>query len=191
MKITLKNWKCHYNSISLPYKWWKFESLFDRMNWAPGLYPGYLSALKEAFDNVMVFLTPWYKPRRDLLSSFMNPNSGKLLDSNRKSLCIRTRGYTTAYYTLTCGFLTAKLIREVYVDKDTGKSCNMFITAVCCGLGDQEPPKIDTQRKEIPLGFILTRKQCQKALDRAVDASPDLEWFDSAEEFIGPGEEDD
>lgn len=191
MKIKLEKYKNSYELISLPYKWWSPSQLFDRFNWKPDCWPSYLTSLKAIYNNVLVFLTPWYKPRRDLLSSFMNPNGGKLLESDRKSLYIRTRGYTTAYYTLTCGFLTAKLTREVYIDEATEKSCNLFITAICCGLGDKEPPKINTLKKEIPLGFILTRKQCQKALDRAVDASPDLEWFDGTEEFVGPDEEDD
>ena len=177
MKIKLENWKWGYNRPYLPHKWWKFESLFDKMNWDPNLYPGYLSALKEAFDNAMVFLTPWYRSRRRLLQSFVNPNGGKLLWNTRKAAQIRTRGETIIYYNLNLGLFTAKLTKLEYIDEESGESCNMFLEAVAEVFGGKDEGKITEKEEVFNLGLCLTDKQCQKALDKAVEVSPELGWF--------------
>jgi len=181
MKIKIKKRDWSYQLPCFPTRWWRPKELFNRFNWIPNVYPSYPRGMLDLFDNIMVFLTPWYRFRRAMLQTFINPNDGKLLSSNRKSAELRTRTEDTVYYTLQFGLAKARLLKTVYVDRESGKSCNMFIDWALRALGGEPDRELTEKTETTDLGVCLTRKQCQRALDKIVELSPDLDWFDYEE----------
>ena len=175
----LSEYRWHYNRPFFPWRRMLFDwrEWFNRWNWDPGCSPGYLTAAREWLDNALVWLTPWYRPRRRLLDAFVNLNATKLLSMDRKYAYVRTRGEETVYSMLHCGFLSATLRREVLVEKKTGRLVNAFATGILVGLcGQGDRSDYEERLEKVLSGPCLTAAQCQRLLDRIVEAAPECGW---------------
>lgn len=173
MKIKIKNYEWYYNRPRFPYYWWRPCEWFNSWNWDRNRFPSFASFFCGWLENVAVFLTPWRKPIRQLLDTFVNQNGTKLLRIAPSVASIRTRGENQSYYKLRCGLFRGKLSRTVYIDRRDGSRWNVFGAALC-GLTEKE---IETREERVLSGWCLTTAQCQRLLDRIVAATPDCEWF--------------
>lgn len=181
MKVKLKKRGWIYQRPFFPTRWWRPKELFNRFNWIPGVYPSYPRGMLDLFDNIMVFLTPWYRCRRNMMKTFIVCNDGKLLNHYRKSAELRTRTEDAVYYTLRFGLAKARLLKTVYVDRESGKPQNIFIDWALRTLGGESDRELLEKTETTDLGICLTRKQCQRALDKITELSPDLDWYDYEE----------
>lgn len=183
--MKLKNEKWHYDRIWWPYRHdlLSLRYWFSRWAWDTSHWPSLGSVVKSAWDNALAFLTPWYSWRRSLIMAFSEYNNGKLLSRDRKFASVRTRGAPCTYYHLACGPFRAKLEGQTTVRKSTGEAINVYAEAVSALVGGREIDDGDYETKVEALleGACLTRSQCQRLLDRIVEATPDLRWFNPGE----------
>lgn len=186
MQKTLKiDWQekfHHYEPVFPPHKWWTWGALTDSYNWCfPG--NGYRQAIPAIWNNVILFLTPWYRPFRQLLSTFRSKNGMKLLGDGRNYTFLRTRDYNQFYYTLRKRWLFwAELEEMVYIDNKIGKQVNAFgagISAFISGATVEETEeRYDERRRVVCRGFIMTRRSCQRMMDRIVALTDDkIDWY--------------
>ena len=184
MKVEI-DWKHRYRcyeSVWPPYRWWSLRSLFDKLNWCfPG--NGYRQAIPALWNNLMVFLTPWYRPFRQLMSTFANENDMKLLDYSRYYTHLRTRGERQRYYTLRRRrLLWAELEEMRCVDTRTGEPVNVFGAGMLAFFrGDtveETEARYREERDVVCRGFIMTKAGCQRMLDRIVGLTEGkIDWF--------------
>jgi len=161
---------------------WRFDLwgfLFDDFDgllrgcyaWDPDIMGSYPDLLRTLWNNLCVFLTPFYRPRRSLLAAVYNYNDTKLLTYDRKFVRIRNRREDCVYVEVTCGWFTATATRIRFVGKD-GKGVCAFVT------GTEGTTKEETV---LAKGPCLTWAQCDLLFDRIRWASPELDWIDSKE----------
>ncbi len=162
--------------------WWfdPWGFLFDRGDgilrgvyaWDRSVSPSYADALSTLWDNLLTWLTPFYRPRRALLSALANDNDTKLLSMDRKSVYMRNRRQDCTYCQIECGFrqATVRLIR--YVDTKSG-------AGVCTFLQGTD----GTRREEriVWRGPCLTWAECDRIYDAVRRVTPELDWFNKEE----------
>lgn len=157
---------------------WRFDlwgMLFDPFDgmisgcyaWDRSLSPSWGCAFDAICNNVLQFLTPFYRPRRALLRDVIERNGMKLLDNDRKSCYLRNRKSDCVYCEVTCGFFTATAKTIRYVDRNDGNG-------VCTFLEGTE--NADKEERIVAHGPCLTWKQCDRLFDTIVRATPELEW---------------
>lgn len=175
------------NCYFLPRGWWRLRKLTDRWNWIR--WNGYPQTIKCKWNNLLVWLTPWFRPWRHLLHTFSNKNSMKLLDDNRNFAYLRTHCENQYYYTLRKRWLFwAELEEKRFVDtKDDGRPINAFLAGMVSWSKKMSPYEVKEQYKEqkriLCRGFVLTKKGCQKMLDKIVGVTKDkIDWFEETEE---------
>lgn len=174
------HFKYPYDRISWPCRMWSLESLLHRFNWIPELYPSYPRAFKTMLDNVLAFLSPWFRHRRNMMHTFANKNDSKLLDWNRNKVCVRTRDENQEYYELQSRLLGARLCKTVYVGKD-GKHENLFLLQAAAFMGAPSDEWSGlTQKTETvcETKLCLTKRQCQAFLDEMVAKTANLDWWE-------------
>ena len=175
--------KERYEPLFPPYRWWHWRSITDRYNWCFA-GNGYRQVIPALWNNVIQFLTPWYRPFRRLLSTFCNKNGMKLLSDSRNHTFLRTRDENQFYYTLRKRWLFwAELEERVCIDKKSGEQVNAFgagISAFVSGATVEETAERYEERKKILChGFIMTRRSCQRMMDRIVELTDSkIHWFD-------------
>ena len=100
------------------------------------------------------------------------------MSDNRRAARVRTRGGKDCiYFTIRCDWLKAKVYREVYVDKE-GKTQNIFAHSLATLVGADDKEEELTQKNElICSGWCFTKRQCQKTLDKIIETTPEMGWF--------------
>lgn len=167
-----------------PVRFFRFDIwglLFDDLDgfitgataWDPNVHPSWASAIRTAWNNIMQFLTPWYRPRRALLDVLINRNDMKLLSCDRKSAYLRTRDRDVKYLDVQCGWFGAKVSIIRFVDPDTGSGVRTFL----CGL-DETVKEV----RHVTTGPCLTWGQCDRLYTRVVEKTPELGWEDNNKE---------
>lgn len=158
---------------------WRFNLwgfLFDRVDgilcgvtaWDRSASPSYADALSTLWDNLLTWLTPFYRPRRALLSALANDNDTKLLSMDRKSVYMRNRRQDCTYCRVECGFrqVTVRLIR--YVDVKSG-------VGVCTFLQGTDGTRLE--ERIVWRGPCLTWAECDRIYDAVKRVTPELDWF--------------
>lgn len=166
---------------------WRFDLrgfLFDPWQgilrsggWDLHCSPSYGQSLVNLWNNVCIFCTPWYRTRRRLLQNLVNLSDTKLLSSDRRSADMRTRTRDQVYLYVEFGWIFGKMTAVRYLNPK-GESVNLFMRGLeHLTMTDLEPLK--EERRLITVGPVLTMRQCQEFLDRAVAATkPWLSWYD-------------
>ncbi len=163
-------------------------------SWDKDIYPSFPKAFGAVFNNVLIFLTPWYRIRRKFLNGFINCNGSKLLDNDYCSAYVRNRASECAYYDLEfCGFhyrLTKKILRD-----DEGNSCNGFLVGISLAFSDKSS---DEKKKEadsyveeksfVCSGWVWGWQSAVRELNKIVSLTPDLGWYSHSE--FDKGEEE-
>ena len=158
---------------------WRFDVLgflFDRGSgilrgyfaWDPDVIPSYARALRAIWNNVCMWLTPFYRPRRALLNALINDNGTKLLWFDRKSAYMRNRGPDCVYCRIRCGFRDMTVTLERYVDEETKSGVCVFLR------GTDGTCK---EERVVAAGPCLTWKQCERLYAEVVKATPELDWY--------------
>jgi len=166
---------------------WRFDLwgfLFDPWSgilrsggWDLHCSPSYGQSLVNLWNNVCIFCTPWYRTRRRLLQNLVNLSDTKLLRSDRRSADMRTRTRDQVYLYVEFGLVFGKVTAVRYLNPK-GESVNLFMGGLeHLTMTDLEPLK--EERRLVTVGPVLTMRQCQEFLDRAVAATkPWLSWYD-------------
>ncbi len=117
-----------YESVRFP-RIERLRDLFDVWNWRREVVGSFPDGLSAVWNNAMVFLSPWFRTRRNMVATFYNCNGAKLLKCSRRYAMIRTSGggEDTIYYILSCGLMRATLYRRFLIDHATGRKVNMFM----------------------------------------------------------------
>ena len=178
--MNLKPYKWYYERLCWPWRWWTPSQIFNSLNWDSSCSPSYALSFLRIFNNIRMFLTPWYKVRRLFINNFINSNGCKLINYSPSSAFIRTRGDggDIVYYRLKCGIFRATLWRERLVEVKSGEPTTHFMAGLLCAFGkDRKPEDFREEREKVLYGPCLTRRQCERLLGRIVEATPDCGWF--------------
>ena len=151
--------------------------------WDIHISPSFPNAFLRLWNNIMVFLTPWYRIRFKFLKGFMNCNSSKALSSNRYYSYVRNRVKEIAYYTLTFTGFHYKLTKIVLRDAE-GRHGNIFWSGISIALSDksekEKQKEIDSFKEEISVictGWVFGWKSAVRELNKIAKLTPDLQWF--------------
>jgi len=185
MKVKLREYKDHYEHVYFPPKF-IFKRLgywLDRDLWTFHCSPSFVGWIPDVWNNILVFLTPWLKNRRNMMYTFINENCGKLLNSKRNRALIRNRKENLYYYEMKSGLFGVKLVRLQYLDSK-GESQSLFLNALAQMFSDDEEESKIVKTDKVVLckrWGCFTKKACQEFLDEAVEKTPDLEWWERDE----------
>lgn len=157
--------------------------LFDRHNWDSGIIPSFQDATKKLWNNILVFLTPWYYMRASFINAFINCNDSKLLDNMRNWAYVRNRQAECAYYRLKFFGLHYKLVKTVLRDPK-GEAVNGFITGFIIAVN---PDKTDEEKTEevnsikeekttVCTGWVFGLKSAVRELNKIAYLTQDLKW---------------
>ena len=179
--------KYAYTYSSLVQCWYRLDIWIERRAWGM-IWDDICEFFSPRWNNIIVFLTPWYAPFWHLLSTFANCNGMKLLGDNRNYAHLRTRDNPEQYYyTLRKRWLFwAELEETKYIDTLDNTTVNAFAAAMETFIRDDDLDEIEERYQEsssiICRGFILTKNGCQRMLDRIVDLTKDkIDWIFSEE----------
>ncbi len=153
-------------------------------NWSRCVTPSFPHAFKAIINNILIFLTPWYRIRRKFLNGFINCNGSKLLDNDYCSAYIRNRKEECAYYTLTFTGLYYKLVKKVIRDKE-GVASNGFAAGVTLALDPnkteeekrEEADSYTEEKKVVCTGWVFGFESAVKELNKIAFLTQDLEWW--------------
>lgn len=151
--------------------------------WDSHITPSFADAFSNLWNNVIVFLTPWYRIRFKFLEGFTNCNGSKALSGNRYYSHVRNRVEEMAYYTLTFTGFHYKLIKMVLRDAE-GRHSNAFLSGISIALSDkseeEKQKEIESYKEEfstVCTGWVFGWRSAVRELNKIVKLTPDLQWF--------------
>lgn len=155
-------------------------------NWNGSIVRSFPYAFRMLWDNIMVFLTPWYNIRRKFLNGFINCNGSKLINNNRYSAYVRTRGEECTYYDLVFTGFRYKLIKTILRDGD-GNASNAFLAGISLMFAktdEDRKTKVNAYHEEktkVCSGWVCGWKSAVKELNKIAYLTQNLEWFSQTE----------
>ena len=156
-------------------------------NWDGSVSPSFPYAFKEIWDNIFIFLTPWYEIRRKFMDGFINCNGSKLLDSNRCHAYVRSRGLECVYYDLIFTGFRYTIVKIILRD-GKGKASNAFLAGISIMFSkksneelEEEVDSYHEERTKVCSGWVWGWKSAVKELNKVAYLTQNLEWFSRTE----------
>ena len=186
-KLTTDEWKwifhsfpslrridCYDGNFIQRFWWW----LTDPWMWDSSCTPSFARFAKNVVNKILNDCTPWYRLRHRFIEGFVNPNGCKLLSNGFGWTYVRNRQENCAYYTLKFFGFHYRLIRSTLIN-NKGEACNAFLESISNMLKSEDDSKPSyTEKTELVCsGWVFTRNQAIKELNRIVELTPDLEWI--------------
>lgn len=132
---------------------------YEFLNRTSITFPPKMRVLKDLWNNLMIFLTPWLKWHRVLLGAFINRNDGWPITWNRKSAWLSVPK-SNRCYCLETGLFGAKLF-------------HLHPTSWPANDGTPYSKDLAASKR-----LCITKKQCQAFLDEVVAKTKDcIYWW--------------